>query len=33
MRPVEASGLMERFSHVSAAHRGLVLIRWMEMTP
>lgn len=28
MRPVEASGLMEQFAHVSAAHRGLMLIRW-----
>jgi hypothetical protein len=28
MRPVEASGLMEQFAHVSAAHLGLVLIRW-----
>ena len=32
-RPTEASELMERFAHVSPAHRGLALIRWMEMTP
>jgi hypothetical protein len=28
MRPAEASGLLDQFAHVSAAHRGLVLIRW-----
>ncbi len=28
MRPAEACGLLEQFAHVSAAHRGLVLIRW-----
>jgi len=33
MRPVEACEVLERFAHVSAAHRGLVLIRWLEMTP
>jgi hypothetical protein len=33
MRPAEACEVLERFAHVSAAHRGLVLIRWMEMTP
>lgn len=33
MRPVEACEVLERFADVSAAHCGLVLIRWMEMTP
>jgi len=28
MRPVEATGLLKQFAHVSAAQRGVVLTKW-----